>query len=358
MSIKHVTVLSNNYNANIINHIIQIITLSLLMIVQFSCANNESQQQQSTNNQNVGIWTRLSTNSPSMRASNAMAYDTLHKKIINYGGRSGFPDFDDINETWAFDYNSKTWTNLKPSNSPPWRTSHSMVYDELRHKVLIFGGGDFSKVFNDLWEYDYSKNTWTKRSTNTPPEARQMHGMVYIPDRDVILIFGGRSLNGGASFADVWEFNCKTSIWKKLNPKNTPPVSDHVNMTYDKSVRKLLLFTNSQTWAFNLDTENWTKLHATNPPDTDHSNFVYSDHHQVSILFGDSKSTHKMITWTFNYSENSWTDITSNNFPTINFYENPPVIEHDALVYINDLNVFIQYGGCCSDQTLQLSLNK
>ena len=35
-----------------------------------------------------------------------------------------------------------------------------------------------------------------------------------------------------------------------------------------------------------------------------------------------------------------------------------PVIEHDELVYINDLNVFIQYGGCCSDQTLQLSLNK
>jgi hypothetical protein len=118
------------------------------------------------------------------------------------------------------------------------------------------------------------------------------------------------------------------------------------------------LFTNSQTWAFNLDTENWTKLHVTNPPDTDHTNFVYSDHHQVSILFGGSKGTRKMITWTFNYSENSWTDITSNNFPTINFYENPPVIEHDELVYINDLNVFIQYGGCCSDQTLQLSLNK
>jgi len=344
--------------AKIMNHIIQKITLSLLMIVQLSCAQNESQLQPSTNTANDAIWTQLLANGPSMHANNAMVYDTLNKKIINYGGRSGFPDFVVINETWAFDYNLTTWTNLNPAISPPWRTSHSMVYDELRHKVLMFGGDDFSKAFNDLWEYDYSQNTWTKRSTNTPPKARQIHGMVYIPDRDVVMIFGGRRSDGGASFADTWEFNCETSVWRKLNPENSPPVSDHVNMTYDKSAEKVLLFTNFQTWALNLDTENWTRLDAANPPDSDHSNFVYSDHHQKSILFGDSRSTQNMITWTFNYSENSWTDITSGNFPTINFNGNPPVIEHDALVYLNDLNVFIQYGGCCSEQTLELSLNK
>ena len=77
--------MSLNYNANIMNNIIPMITLSLLMIVQFSCDRNVSQQQQSTNNQNVYICTRLSTNSPSMRVSNAMAYDTLHKKIIKIG---------------------------------------------------------------------------------------------------------------------------------------------------------------------------------------------------------------------------------------------------------------------------------
>ena len=338
------------------NYIIQKVTLALLMIVQFSCAQNANQPEPSAN-PNIAIWRQLSTNSPAMRANNAMAYDTLHKKIINYGGRSGFPDFDNINETWAFDYNSKTWTNLKPANSPPWRTSHSAVYDELRHKVLMFGGGDFTKVFNDLWEFDYSQNTWTERSTNTPPEARQMNGMVYIPDRDVVIIFGGRRLNGGASFADTWEFNCETSVWRKLNSEINPPVSDHVNMTYDKSVKKIILFTNAQTWAFDLNTESWAKLIIANQPDNDHSNLVYSDHHEKSILFGNSNNSGNMITWIFDYSENSWTDITPDNFPTINFY-NFEIIEHDALVYLNDHNIFIQYGGCCSDQTLELNLSK
>ena len=292
-----------------------------------------------------------------MHSMNAMAYDTLYKKIINYGGRTGFPDFDNVNETWAFDYKSCTWTNLKPTNSPPWRSSHSMVYDGLRHKVLMFGGNDFIQAYNDLWEYDYKQNTWTKRSTTNPPEGRQMHGMVYIPDRDVVIIFGGRRSDGGASFADTWEFNCKTSVWKRLNPEKIPPVSDHVNITYDRSVNKMILFTYSQTWAFDFDTKNWTRLITTNAPDNDHSNLVYSEHHEKSILFGTSNSSSGMFTWIFDYSENSWTNITSNDFPTIDFYVHD-IIEHDAIVYLNDHNIFIQYGCCCSDQTLELNLSK
>jgi len=351
--------MSNFNNANIMKHIKQNIMILILVILHFSCSYSldDGQQPPSVSEPDAATWTQLTTNSPSMHANNAMAYDTLNKKIINYGGRSGFPDFIDINETWAFDYNSSSWTNLNPTNSPPWRTSHTMVYDEFRNRILMFGGGDFTQVFNGLWEYDYNQNTWAKRSTNTPPEARQMHGMVYVPDRDVVIIFGGRRLNGGASFADTWEFNCLTGVWEKLNPENTPPVSDHVNMTYDKSANKVILFANLQTWAFDFDTNNWTRLNIANQPDINHSNFVYSDHHEESLLFGNSNSSGDMITWIFNYSENSWTDITSNNFPTINFYEFK-IIEHDALVYLNDLNVFIQYGGCCSDQTLELNLNK
>jgi len=91
-------------------HIIQKITIPLLSILLFSCAlpQDVGQNQPSDNDPDVATWTKLSTNSPSMHSMNAMAYDTLYKKIINYGGRTGFPDFYDINETWAFDYNSST----------------------------------------------------------------------------------------------------------------------------------------------------------------------------------------------------------------------------------------------------------
>ena len=338
---------------------IQKIALLILMLGQFSCnsTQDEGQVLAVANDPDVATWTKLSTNSPRMHSECAMAYDTLNKKIIIYGGRTGFPDFDNVNETWGFDYISSTWTNLHPTNSPPWRSSHSMVYDALRHKVLLFGGNDFIKAYNDLWEYDYSQNTWTKRSTTAPPEARQMHGMVYIPGRDAVIIFGGRRSDGGASFADTWEFNCKTSTWKKLNPTTTPPVTDHVNMAYDKSEKKVILFTEGETWALDFETNNWEKLKIDNQPNSDHSNFVYSDGLEKSILFGNIKGSDTMITWAFNYSENSWTNITPDNFPKVIFYEHE-IIEHDALVYLPQPDVIIQYGGCCSDQTLELSFGK
>ena len=57
-------------------------------------------------------WTLLAVNSPSMRSGYAMAYDTSHQKIIAYGGRTGFPDFFDLNEAWQFDYKSGSNRNM------------------------------------------------------------------------------------------------------------------------------------------------------------------------------------------------------------------------------------------------------
>lgn len=299
------------------------------------------------------IWTQLPTrNFPEIRSEYDMAYDTFHKKIIAYGGRTGFrSDFQNVNETWAFDYDAKLWTNLVPTSTPPWRSSHSMVYDRVGRRVLMFGGDDFTRAFNDLWQYDYGENEWADISSTYSPEARQMHGMVYVPDREVVVLFGGRKSDGGAFFNDTWELDCATNSWKKLDPENKPPVTDHVNITYDVSEKKVVLFTNPDTWAYDFDIENWTILDPSNPPDVDHSNFVYSPHSKKSVLLGSSSTSDSMFTWVFDYSDNAWTDITPPQMPG-------DFIEHDAMVYLDDQNVFIQYGGCCTDKTLELDLEK
>lgn len=301
-------------------------------------------------------WVKLSTNSPAMSSENAMAYDIHNRMIINYGGRSGFPDFKWIKETWVFDYKMNLWTNMKPLNSPPWRSSHVMIYDSLRHRTLLFGGNNFSNAFNDLWQYNYQSNNWTQITTLNTPEPRQMHGMVYIPDHDVIIMFGGRKSNGGASFSDTWELNCKTMNWKKTSSKRTPPISDHINVVYDESSRKVILYVNFETWAYDIATEKWTKLSILNTPDSGHSNFVYNTALKQSILFGDSKSSEGMHTWAFDYAKKSWTNITSESFPKIDFNEHN-LIEQASMIYMTDKNSIIQYGGCCSNQTLELKLN-
>ena len=315
-------------------------------------------------NESDATWTLLAVNSPSMRSGYAMAYDTSQQKIIAYGGRTGFPDFFDINETWAFDYKSGVWSNLKPANSPPWRAMHAMVYDPVENRTLMFGGSDFVNAFDDLWEYDFLQNTWLEITTDSSPAARQMHGMVYNPDRESVVMFGGRREGGGAFFQDGWELRSATNTWERLPTRSTPPVSDHVKLAYYQSIQKLILFSgpdayvlgNGQvrpqsTWAYDFSDGNWSNLNPVNSPDGDHSTLVYDPHRDKLILLGNSRSSDGMFTWEYDFGTNEWTNITPDVFPDI-------YIEHDAMVYIADHNAFIQYGGCCSDTTLRLTLQK
>ncbi len=338
----------------------QKIALLSLVILNFSCNSSRDEGLQSPPVSDPGIakWTHLSTNSPAMQGEYAMVYDTRHHEIIAYGGRTGFStDFQNIDETWAFDYQSRIWTNLEPIISPPWRANHTMVYDPLRHKALMFGGTNFNQVFNDIWEYDYDQNTWIELSPANSPEPRQMHGMVYIPNQDIIMMFGGRRNGGGASFNDSWKYSYTSNEWQEFFPSNSPPFQDHVNITYDTSSNKVILYagpvsgSRPKTWAYDFDSNSWTNLNPVHLPDSDHSSLVYDPFHEKSILLGNSPGSNDMLTWAFNYSENSWTNITPQSMPDV-------YIEHAAMVYINDHNAFIQYGGCCSNKTLELILNK
>jgi N-acetylneuraminic acid mutarotase len=224
------------------------------------------------------------------------------------------------------------------------------VYDPVRDKLVLFGGNDFTKVFNDLWQYDYSSNTWINITPDYSPEARQLHGMVYVPDRDVILLFGGRRLNGGAAFSDIWELDCSTYTWTKLDPENNPGVSDHVNITYDLSAQKVLLYIAPDIWAYDFNSNDWTELLVDNKPNLDHSSFIYDPKHKKTVLFGNLDGFNR-YTWIFDYSTNTWMNITPKNMLDVR-------IEHDWMVYLEDEQVFIQYGGCCSDATLELKLNR
>lgn len=399
--------------------VIQLVALSLLMILQCSC--NFSQDRKSE--KISANWTKLpTTNFPLMRGEYALAYNSKYKKIVAYGGRTGFRSrtrFQNVNETWEFDYKKNTWVNLEAKNLPPWRANHSMVYDEVRNKVLMFGGGDFINAFNDLWQYDYSSNTWTNITPDYSPEARILHGMVYVPDRDVVIMYGGRKATGGVSFSDIWQLDCKTYTWKQLNPENNPGVADHVNITYDQSADKVLVYNTPAVWAYDFDSITWTKLESINNPILDHSSFMYETQYNKSVLFGNveregpskmriilymflilisigllsflvcksiqwfipvnikgkksfwisyiaiatvqiavvmlfinSKASNmERHTWIFDYSTISWTNITPRNMLGVR-------IEHDGMIYLEDEQVFIQYGGCCSDETLELKLDQ
>jgi hypothetical protein len=109
---------------------------------------------------NTDTWeeVKLDTGTPPRgRHSLIMVYDAESDRTILYGGHTGG------SETWAFDYNLRTWTQLKPDQAPGTRSKHTLAYSNAAKRVILFGGQLFTELdyADQTWSFDLNNNTWT-----------------------------------------------------------------------------------------------------------------------------------------------------------------------------------------------------
>src|SRR5262249_61519550 len=76
-----------------------------------------------------------------------------------------------------------------------------MVYMPNVDKILLYGGfmGVSGTTGADAWEYTPSTNTWAQICSNCGPGARHAHGMVYDNASGKVIIFRGQRSLGGPS---------------------------------------------------------------------------------------------------------------------------------------------------------------
>jgi hypothetical protein len=116
---------------------------------------------------NTNTWEEFPTGEgpyPKSRDYAAMAYDVGSDRTILFGGLP-IEDPDGEVGTWAYDYNTHTWEKMNPPVEPPSVSRHAMVYSVATDRVILFGGEDDDGVMftypNETWAYDYNTNTWT-----------------------------------------------------------------------------------------------------------------------------------------------------------------------------------------------------
>jgi N-acetylneuraminic acid mutarotase len=135
---------------------------------------------------------------PSARMNCSLVYDPDTGTVILFGGLGDGSVF--FNDTWAYDPSANTWTNLRPAGDlPTARAASSMVYDPVSHRMILFGGNITNVAFNDTWTYDPAANAWTARGlAEITPENKPNCSMVYDPVRHRMVLFAG----GGSN--DTW----------------------------------------------------------------------------------------------------------------------------------------------------------
>lgn len=200
----------------------------------------------------ANTWADLkpSGTAPPELLESSMVYDSSKRRALLFGGVGD----DMFTHAWAYDAKANTWTDLKPTGTvPPSRRGWAMAFDPAGKKVVIFGGWTEGDGFlDDTWAYNLGTNTWTNLKPASPAPGRYLASMAYDVSRKRMVLYGGlgkhiQSLLGSVDYdydemGDLWIYDPGKNTWTSLEPKISPSSRGLAPMAYDEATRKMILY--------------------------------------------------------------------------------------------------------------------
>jgi hypothetical protein len=167
-----------------------------------------------------GDWREISPSAdPSGRFDHSLV--GLADGLIVYGGnRSTGADVDALDDVWRLDFLTDLWERLEPTGGPGPRHQHATAARPGGQTLYIFGGSDGTggSALSDLWSLSFDPLTWTELHDGAPeaPSRRVGAGLVYDPEQDRLLLFGGRDDGSLGYRNDLWAFDLSARSWRSL----------------------------------------------------------------------------------------------------------------------------------------------
>ena len=269
----------------------------------------------------TNTWQEMKPTPSPGKGDGPMAYDAESDRTIFFiGCRFDLTDkpFDCVpaSETWAYDFDTNTWTNMEPAEAPYGPLEARMVYDAESDRMILFGGWDPKNLtddgaFNETWAYDYNTNMWTKMEPEVSPPGRFRHAMAYDAGSDRVILWGGHG-PVTVDVSSVWAYDYNTDTWEELESSGAPsPVQGAA--VYDAAADRIILYAERELWTFDYDTNTWTQLSDSPTPGKllGHA-MVCSDEADRVILFGGGPVFNAFYdkTWIYDLNTDTWTDVT------------------------------------------------
>jgi Galactose oxidase, central domain len=197
----------------------------------------------------AGNWTNVTSTAgtaPPSRWAGGFAYDLNRDALVLFGGRDLTRFF---NDTWVF--NGTAWKHVHTGPAPSRRSGVSLTYDARDGYLLLFGGGIGNlpagsgsawTYYNETWTF--SGNTWTNRTSTVgnAPSPRFAMASAYDPTTAAVLFVGGEALSSGVSSwqNDTWTFSAGS--WRAVATAISPPPEYGPAMTWDTKLGEAILF--------------------------------------------------------------------------------------------------------------------
>jgi hypothetical protein len=231
------------------------------------------------------------------RGAHSAVYDPVRDRMIIFGGMVW--RYTLVNDVWVLGLDDGgTFAPLATQGSPPApRRDHSAIYDPLRDRMLIFGGGIAPNSFdgtgvptNELWQLTLAGTpTWSQLTpAGSTPAARAGHVAIYDPLRDRMIVVGGPDTL-------VWGLTLSPTLrWDQIpTAGGAPAFGKEVAAVYDPISDRVVVFSGTTVmtvWTLDLSTtpSTWMKLVPTGalpPPSQDYS-AIYDPGGDRVVLFG------------------------------------------------------------------------
>jgi hypothetical protein len=204
---------------------------------------------------------------PRSRVDSAAAYDRGAKRLVIFGGTTGYELLDDV---WLFDPATRQISRVpRPSGAgwPAARSGHALAYDPARGRVLLFGGSA-PDARADLWAFDTGAQSWqdlTPPAAGTWPPPRAGHALLLDDDRGLVVLTGGTA--GDAPMTDVWEMALGGSTWSRIADTSPaghrPAPGAHDPIVFAPGLGIFMIATRAftatpQLWWWSPDARAWT----------------------------------------------------------------------------------------------------
>jgi hypothetical protein len=291
----------------------------------------------------TGVWTERSISGaqPAPRAGYAMVWDSDRQRAVLFGGRYGvYPNYVYANDIWEWDGTTGTWSDRTPAGTKPaGRMYPTMAYDSVRKKVVLYGGlyvtpptaspGNATITLDETWEWDGATQAWTKgpsigaRINNTGSGALNKYDytaaarMVFDVSRSTTIMYAADIIPDSSNSPPqrVFEYapTAAPPIWNDFPTTADPTFGPPPGLVAYDPDRKVMVsyLATGFIWDYDGSATKWTRHDPSGPVREYAPALVYDSKNGRIMAFGGERSPTAPHLWSWPDAAGGWEDLTN-----------------------------------------------